>query len=126
MSAQENKEFIRRYLEALSWKPKPESVVNVYVADQSLKDHIAASEAAFPHYGIDSEQMIAEGDLVSVIGRARGTNTGPFMGIPPTRKSFNVPIHITYRVSDGKIIDHWMLVDNAAMMQQLGLVQNAA
>jgi predicted ester cyclase len=124
MSTLENKEFIRRYLGAISGRPKPESVVNLYVASQPLKDHIAAAEEAFPLYSIDIEEMIAEGDLVSVRGRCRGENKGPIFGHPPTGKSFDVPIFLTYRIAGGKIVDHWMLLDNAQLIQQLGLVPN--
>ena len=126
MSAQENKEFVRRYIEALSGKPKPTELVDEYVAEQPLKDHIAAAEAGFPGYEMLVEQMIAEDDLVSVVARARGTHTGTFMGIPATGESFEVPLHITYRIEDAKIVDHWMLMDNAGIMQQLGLVPSAS
>lgn len=126
MSAQENKAFVRRYLEALSGKPKPAELVNEFVDEQPMKDHIAAAEAGFPSYELLAEKMIAEDDLVAVIGRFSGTHTGTFMGIPPTGKSFsNVPIHITYKVENGKIVDHWMLFDTADLMQQLGLVPSA-
>ena len=122
MNAQENKDFIRAYFEALSGKPKPPELVDQYVAEQPLKDHIAMYEAAFPEYGLLVEQMIAEDDLVSVIGRASGTHNGPFMGMPPTGKSWDVPIHITYQVKNRKIVDHWLVVDTAAFMQQLGMI----
>lgn len=126
MSTQGNKDFIRKYLEALSGKPKPASIVDQYVAEQPLKDHISAFEEACPHYSMDIEKMIAEDDLVSVIGLVKATNTGPLMGMPATGKSFEVPIHITYQIANGKIVDHWMSVDNFAMMQQLGLIPSAA
>lgn len=122
MHAQENKEFIRNYLEALSGKPKPSELVDQYVAEQPLKDHIAMNEAAFPAYEMQIEKMIAEDNLVSVIGRAKGTHKGPFMGMPPTGKTWDVPIHITYRIEGGKIVDHWMVIDTAAFMQQLGMI----
>jgi predicted ester cyclase len=126
VSTQENKDLIRRYLEDLSFKPKPASMLDKYVEEQLLKDHVAAFEEACPEYGIEIERMIAEDDMVAVIGQVRATNTGPMMGMPPTGKSFNIPIHITYRIANGKIVDHWMLVDNFAMMQQLGLIPSAA
>jgi predicted ester cyclase len=127
MSALENKEFIRRYLEALSGNPKPPELVEQFVAEQPLKDHIAAGEVGFPRYKLEADKMIAEDDLVSVIGRFSGTHTGSFMGIPPTGKSFSdVAIHITYKIEGGKIVDHWMLTDNMALMQQLGLMPSAA
>ena len=126
MSAQENKEFVRRYLDAISGKLKTEEMLDEYMTDQSLKEHIAGAEQAFPGYELQADQMLAEDDLVSLIGRLRGTHAGPLMGIPPTGKSFEVPIHITYRVEGDKIVDHWMLVDNAGIMQQLGLVPSAS
>ena len=113
-------------MEAISGKPKPPELVDQFVDEQPLKDHIAAGEMGFPNYKLEADQMIAEGDLVSVIGRFAGTHTGSFMGIPPTGKSFSdVPIHITYKVESGKIVDHWMLFDVPALMQQLGLAPSA-
>ena len=126
MSTSENKEFISRYLEAINNKAKPESVVNLYVATQQLKDHIATAEAAFPNYSIEPEEMIAEGDLVSVRGRVRGVHKGSFLDQPPTGKSFDVQIFLTYRIAGGKIVDHWMLMDNLQLMQQLGFIPNPA
>lgn len=126
MSVQDNKDFVRKYFEALSGKTKPPELVNQYIDEQPLKDHIAAGEEGFPGYTLDIDMMIAEGDLVSVIGRFGGTHTGPFMGIPATGKTVSdVPLHITYRIADGKIADHWMLMDNASFMQQLGLTPSA-
>ena len=122
MNTQENTDFIRRYLEALSGKPKTPELVDQYVAEQSLKDHIAMNEAAFSGYEMRIEGMIAEDDLVSVIGRATGTHRGSFMGMPPTGKSWDVPIHITYRIEGGKIVEHWMVIDTAAFMRQLGMI----
>jgi predicted ester cyclase len=126
MSAQENKDFIRQYAEALSGHPKPAAVLDRYIAEQPLKDHISEFEEACPNYQVEWEKLIAEDDVVSAIGMVRGTNTGPLMGMPATGKSFEIPMHITYRIANGKIVEHWMLVDNFAFMQQLGLIPSAA
>jgi len=122
MSAEDNKAFIRRYLDALSGKPKPPEIVDLFVAEEALKEHIATSEAAFPLYRIDIGELVAEGDLACVRGMVRGVNQGPFMGMPPTGKEVEFPIYITYKISNGKIVDHWMLTDNLTMMQQLGVI----
>lgn len=126
MSTQENKEFIRRYIEAISGHPKTPELVNQFVEEQPLKDHIAFFEQAFPCYEMLPDMIIAENDLVSVIGLARLTNTGSFMGNPATGKIADLPFHITYRVEGGKIVEHWMSADTASLMQQLGLVTSAA
>jgi hypothetical protein len=126
MNPEENKAFVRRYLDAISCKPKPESVLQLFITEQPLIDHILVAEEAFPLYDLLVEEIIAEGDLVSVRGRIVGTNLGPFMGQPPSGKSVDVPIFITYRIADGKIVDHWMLMDNLILMQQLGPISSQA
>jgi predicted ester cyclase len=122
MSTGENKAFVRRYLDALSGKAKPAAIVDQYVsdADAVLKQHIAGYEAAFPHYALDVEDMFAEGDKVAVRFTFRATYGGGFMDIPATGQQVAMPGIIIYRLADGKIVDHWMQVDSAALMQQLG------
>jgi predicted ester cyclase len=120
MSANDNKEFVRRYLDAINGKPKPSAIMDLFIAEQPLKDHIAAAETAFPLYRIDADEIIAEGDLVCLRGWVRGVHKGPFMGMPPTGNEVNFSIFITYKISGGKIVDHWMLTDNMTVMQQLG------
>ena len=126
MSTEENKRFIQRYLEALSGKPKPSAVMDLYINDDELKEHIRVAEEAFPLYRLDAEEILAEGDLVSVRGRVSGVHRGPFMGIPPTEKSVDFTIFITYRIAGGKIVEHWMLTDNMVLMQQIGAIPSPA
>ncbi len=121
MSTEENKAFIRRYLEALS-KDRAAEVVNRYVTDEELKRVIALNEAAFPHYELVAEDMIAEGDKVVVRSTFHGTHRGDFMGIPPTGKQVTMPLILIYRIADDKIVEHWMQADALGMMQQLGVI----
>ncbi len=122
MSVAKNKEFIRRYLDAISGKPKTPAVVDEFIAasDQALKDHIAGNEAVFPCYEMQAEDMIAEGDKVTVRFTARGAYAGGMPGVPARGQRIESPGIIIYRVSDGKIVDHWLAVDSAIVMQQLG------
>ena len=80
MSADENKTLIHRYLAALSGKDKPAETVAQYVADEELKQHVAAFEAAFPRYQLIADDLIAEGDRVAVRATVRGQHKGEFMG----------------------------------------------
>jgi predicted ester cyclase len=125
MSTEENKELIRRYLDAINGKPKTESVIRLFVAEQSLVEHILVAETAFPLYHLDPEEILAEGDMVSLRGKIRGVHQGPFMGVPPSGKEVDFAIFITYKIHDGKIVDHWMLTDNMTMMQQIGMIPAA-
>ena len=123
MSTSENKAFVRCYLDAINGKEKPAAVVDQYIsdADAVLKQHIASYEPAFPHYALIEEDMIAEADEVVVRWTMRATYAGGFMNIPATGQQVAMPGIIIYRIADGKIVDHWMQVDSAALMQQLGV-----
>ena len=126
MSVQENKAFIRRYLDALSGKDKPRALQDEYIAesDEELKDHIIFFETSFPHYEVIADDMIAEGDKVAVLARFRGAHKGELLGIAPTGKEVDVPFAITYRLAGGKITQHWMSFDRMALMEQLGVSSN--
>jgi predicted ester cyclase len=122
MSISENKELVRRYLEAISGQPKTEELLDLFMTDATLKAHILATEAGVPLYRFDAEEIIAEGDLVAVRARFSGVHQGEFVGIPATGRSLDVVGFITYRVAGGKIVDHWLVIDTMTMMQQLGAV----
>ena len=47
---------------------------------------------------------------------------GEFAGLPPTNKTFEVPIVVIYEIENGKIVNHWLLADNMGVMQQLGAI----
>ena len=123
MSVSENKAFISRYLDAINGKEKPAAVVDQFIseADAVLKQHIAGYEAAFPRYVLDVEDLIAEADKVVLRFTFSATYGGGFMNIPATGQKVAVPGIIIYRIADGKIVEHWMLVDSAVLMQQLGV-----
>jgi predicted ester cyclase len=123
VSTGETKAFLRRYLDALSGKEKPAATINTYIADsdEELKQHIVFFEASFPRYELIADDMIAEGDKVAVHARFQGTHQGELMGIPPTGKAVSVPFIITYRIAEGKIVQHWMSFDRMALMEQLGV-----
>ena len=122
MSIEENKTFVREYLDAINGQPKTASLSARYIAEPALIDHIQACETAFPCYRLDVDEMLAEGDLVSVRGMIRGVHQGPFMGVAATGNPVEFSIYITYRVQDGKIVDHWMLTDDVALMRQIGMI----
>jgi predicted ester cyclase len=123
MSAQDNKAFIRRSFEALGKDKSPETV-DKYIADsdQELKEHIAFFEAAFPGYQLSIDDLVAEGDKVSVRSTMTGTHEGELMGLAPTHTAVSIPIMLIYRIADDKIVAHWMVADQMSLMQQLGAI----
>lgn len=52
----------------------------------------------------------------------RPPRAGEFLGIPPTGKSFTIAGIDIYRLPDGKMAEHWHVVDQFALLLQLGLL----
>lgn len=66
--------------------------------------------------------MLQDGDKVVIRSRFSGThNGGEFMSIPPTGNRFDIAVIDIMEFAGDKMIGHWGVMDNAAMMQQLGV-----
>ena len=71
-SIMESKELITEYFRDLSGKPKTEELLDRYISDPALKEHIREFEPAFPEYTLEAQEMVSEGDLVAVRERSMG------------------------------------------------------
>jgi steroid delta-isomerase-like uncharacterized protein len=75
---------------------------------------------AFPDFKATIHELIAEEDKVAVFMTWSGTQQGDWMGLPPSGKPMSVHVMGIFRVADGKLVEHWGLMDSMKMMQQLG------
>jgi predicted ester cyclase len=117
-----NKEFILEYLKTICEAPaKTREILSKYVDDESLIQHALFFDAVFPAYQIIPEEITAEDNRVVVLARVKGTHRGEFNGIPPTYKNIDFPFAIGYHVENRRITGHWMIADQAALMEQLGI-----
>ena len=134
MSIEANKEIVRHYqeiyysnqLDRLSevlsedlLTPKimpgiPQGIEGAKVAHQMM-------EAGFPDYQTVIDELIAEGDKVVARITMAGTNTGSFMGIPPTGKFISFTGIYIARIANGKIVEHWGEEDGVSLLGQLGV-----
>lgn len=73
-----------------------------------------------PHFEV--EDVVHEGDKLVVRWINSGTHVGEFAGIPPTNKTFSIAGVDIFRLRDGKLAEHWHVVDQLSMLQQLGLI----
>ncbi len=65
-------------------------------------------------------EVVAEGDLVSVRLTSAATQTGPFMGMPPSGRRYEIEELHLFRLRDGQVAEHWHQFDQLGMMRQLG------
>jgi steroid delta-isomerase-like uncharacterized protein len=87
-----------------------------------IKSHLAEWLAAFPDLTFTVEQMIAEGDRVSTLLTMDGTHTGEWLGIPPNGKRINIRMMTIHRITNGKIVEDWVIVESLGFFQQLGIL----
>jgi predicted ester cyclase len=77
--------------------------------------------AAFPDLEMTIEKEVAEGDLVTVMWRGRGTNTGSGNGLNATGKKADGRGISIFRVVNGKIQEEWTEYSGLLILRQLGL-----
>lgn len=136
MPVEENKVLLRRYIEEVLNQGNVDAVDKFFAADcvdhtappgtppgaHGIKQLLAARLTAFSNIHATIEDIIAEEDKVVSRFTARGTHTGEFLGIAPTGKEVSLMQISIDRVAGGKIVEHWGLADQMALMQQLGFV----
>jgi steroid delta-isomerase-like uncharacterized protein len=132
----DNKEIARRLIED-PWQGKLDDVLELVGEDAVA--HVAGSPApltgrdgfrnfvttyltAFPDGRIIVDEQIAEGDMVASRWTGRGTNTGDLMDITATGTQVTIEGISYTRIEDGKTRESWVIWDNLALMQQLGVV----
>ena len=89
---------------------------------EGLKQFIAMFRSAFPDLHCTIEDEISVGDKVAAHWTMRGTNTGLFLGNPPTSRPIVAQGMIFARIENGRIVEHWTLLDQMGILQQLGIV----
>ena len=87
-----------------------------------FKQTVLALRTAFPdlHYTIDD--AIESGDRIVHRLTASGTMKGDFQGMTASGKRATwTEIHIA-RLANGRLIEHWSVIDQLGMLVQLGFV----
>ena len=135
MSIEENKKIVHRYqeiyntndLDALSEVLAedlltPKIMPGIPTGIQGAKAAHRIMLAGFPDYQTIIDDLIAEDDKVVARITMSGTNTGSFMGIPPTGKHVSFTGIYIARIANGKIVEHWGEEDGVSLLQQLGML----
>ncbi|NEW85491.1 MAG: ester cyclase [Mariniphaga sp.] len=117
-----NKEFVIRYLNALSGVTKTREIMAEYLDDEELVNHAIFFDSVFPKYEMFADEVTAEGNRVVVRARLKGCHKGELNGIKPTNRNVEFPFFISYDIENGKIVHHWLIADQMMLMEQLGVM----
>jgi steroid delta-isomerase-like uncharacterized protein len=135
VSTESNKDLVRRYYDEVLNEGKIDALDELAVPDyqendplpgqstglQGLRDRVSILLSALsPHFTV--HDVIAEGDRVVVRWTNAGKHVGEFFGMPATGREFDIAGIDIHRVQDGKLAEHWHVVDQLTMLQQLGAI----
>jgi len=93
---------------------------------EGLKRVATTLRRAFPDFTLTIEDLVVDGDKVWARQRGGGTNLGSFMGRPATGKTAYIDVFDVCRFENGKMVEHWGVPDQLAMLMQLGLMSAPA
>ena len=93
---------------------------------ETLKQFWAALCHAFPDQHTAAEDLVGEGEKVVKRASWRGTQTGEFIGIPPTGTHATMSTVSIYRIDDGKVREMWWAYDTLGLLRQLGVLPGPA
>ena len=129
-----NKQIVRSLLEEAINKRQPAAADRYLAVDfiehnpnlpQGLagrKQFIAALLAGFSDYHAEIEEILAEGNKVVTRTLWTGTWDGPFLGLPPSGKKLSFHTSDFFRIENGKLAEHWDVVDSLPRAVALGIV----
>jgi steroid delta-isomerase-like uncharacterized protein len=80
---------------------------------------------AFPDLRAEVVEQIADGDRVATRKTFHGTHQGPFAGHPPSGRRVSIRVFDIVKIHNGRIREHWNVVDVAGLMAQLAGTQTS-
>ena len=78
---------------------------------------------SFPDLQVRRESLLVDGDAVASLSKLSGTDTGGFMGIPPTNKKFECSLVRLYELRDGLIARERRIYDFTGLLVQIGVLK---
>lgn len=138
-ATERNRELGRRYFEEV-WNQGKVAALDELLAPEyvnhtpstpnpppgpvGLKPIVLGMRTAFPDLHYTIEDVVATDDAVVMRVRMTGTHRGDLFGLAPTGKAVSVEQINIEHIRDGRIVEHWRITDELALMKQLGVVKN--
>ena len=92
----------------------------VFAGDEEVMGYYRMTRTAFPDQRHDNVRYHVTDDTVIVEFDLLGTNLGEFYGLPPTGKSFRVPIIAVFFFDGDRIVNERVYFDSASLVTQIG------
>jgi steroid delta-isomerase-like uncharacterized protein len=78
---------------------------------------------SFPDLAVDNPELIVEDGRVAQTVTFSGTNTGGFMGVPPTGRRFSFPAVLICTMREGRIAHEVRIYDFTRFLMEIGVLK---
>jgi steroid delta-isomerase-like uncharacterized protein len=92
----------------------------VYDGDVEVMNYYRTTRTAFPDQRHDNSRFHVTDDGVIVEFDLLGTNLGEFYGLPPTGKTFRVPVIAVFFFDGDRVVNERIYFDSASLVTQIG------
>ncbi len=135
MSMEDNIRIVRQFIQKF-WNEGDLGCAEQFLAEDyidhayvpgnvdGLKLTAGSLHTAFPDQVSVEESIVAQGDRVVARLRLEGTHKGSFRGTEATQNRIEVRVYREYRLANGRIAEHWALLDTASLLRQIGAELN--
>jgi len=133
MSVSEREMQVRRFVEQV-WNGRgyeaaadlySESYVNPFGTGPSARvEPIRRYHQAFPDVRLDIDELIVDGDTVVLRMTFRGTDTGGYLGRPPTGRAVEEWVVDIMHFDGDRVASEWIGADKLGLFIQLGVVDD--
>jgi steroid delta-isomerase-like uncharacterized protein len=93
----------------------------VYDGAEAVMAHWRENERAFPDQLVEIMKLHSADDAVFMEAVARGTHTGPYRGLPPTGRRYELPFLGIFVFEGDKLVCERVYFDSGTMLQALGV-----
>jgi predicted ester cyclase len=124
---------VRKFVEAV-WNGRSyeaasdlfsESYVNPFGTGPSARvEPIRRYHQAFPDLHLDIEELIVAGDTVMLRMTFRGTDTGGYLGRPPTGRAVEEWVVDIMHFEGDRVVSEWIGADKLGLFIQLGVLDD--
>lgn len=136
MITEKNKNAVRRFIQTVWTEHNPAGLNDFFSEDHinhalplnlpqglpGVRLFASAFLAAFPDIETTIDNLTAQGNKVAYRWTARATHKGELTGMPATGQRVQLTGIAMDRFEHGKSVEHWEIVDQLGLMQQLGVI----
>jgi len=118
--------FVKKDLDAVDKYVRPDYIQHNPLVKQGaagFKEFFSAWFAAAPDWNYTLKKIVAEGNEVWVYGSYSGTLKKEWLGIPGTGQKYAFDAVDIFRIKDGKLAEHWDVMDIYMLFKQLGAIK---